>query len=77
MWEGGLRAICFAHGAGLQFVAGSVTEELYHISDWFPTLLGLAGHPPTDDVLLHGFDIWPSLRLALLTGSNLRPVFNK
>lgn len=61
LWEGGV------HGVG--FVAGSLlkkpkrkSRELMHVSDWYPTLLRLAGDTTTKDLQLDGFDIWDSIR---------------
>ena len=38
---------------------GRVSSELYHISDWLPTFLGLAGSPIPSG--LDGFNIWDSV----------------
>ena len=42
-FEGGIRAVGFVHGAGLQSnVIGTVSNELIHVSDWYLTLLAAA-----------------------------------
>jgi len=61
LWEGGVRGIGFVHGKMLQRT-GIKCKELFHVTDWYPTLLHLAGvrqaatAPPLD-----GFNIWRSL----------------
>ncbi len=64
LWEGGVRGVGLVRGLDLVMspVAGGVSDELYHISDWFPTILALAGITLNDE-LQNGFNIWPSLRL--------------
>ena len=55
VWEGGVRVPSFIVGPGI--AAGSISKELFHITDWFPTLAKLASikldkHP----ALLDGVD---------------------
>ena len=61
LWEGGIRAVGFVHGKGLDESAGTINNELLHISDWFPTLVHLAGLETTD-ITLDGYDIWHTIR---------------
>ncbi|XP_020607256.1 arylsulfatase B-like isoform X2 [Orbicella faveolata] len=42
LWEGGLRAIGFVHGKMPQ-KTGIKCTELLHVTDWYPTLLHIAG----------------------------------
>ena len=42
LWEGGLRGVGFVHGKMLQ-KTGVKCKELLHVTDWYPTLLYLAG----------------------------------
>lgn len=42
LWEGGVRGIGFVHGK-LLARRGVTCKEMLHVTDWYPTLLGLAG----------------------------------
>ena len=41
LWEGGMRANGFVTG-GRVGRSGVTSNELMHVSDWFPTMVGLA-----------------------------------
>jgi len=61
LWEGGIRVAGFASGAG---IAGGnrISKELIHISDWYPTLLHVAGVKDlTEETKLDGINIWEAL----------------
>lgn len=42
-------------------VKGTTSHELYHITDWLPTILGLAGGDTSKNFALDGHNLWPSL----------------
>uniref|UniRef100_S4R5B9 Arylsulfatase family member I n=1 Tax=Petromyzon marinus TaxID=7757 RepID=S4R5B9_PETMA len=86
-WEGGVRALGFVHSPLLR-LKGRVSHALVHISDWFPTLLALAGvgaDATTADPsspALDGHDVWralsegaPSPRTEIL--HNIDPLYNR
>merc|ERR1712100_382453 len=44
IWEGGTRVPGFVHSPMLPAdVRGTVSQELYHVTDWLPTLVEVAG----------------------------------
>ena len=62
LWEGGIRGVGFVSGPVIpDQVRGTVNHQLMHISDWYPTLLHLAGSD-VGDVTLDGFNVWHAIR---------------
>ncbi|KAH3795498.1 arylsulfatase B-like [Dreissena polymorpha] len=62
MWEGGMHAVGFIHSKLLSDnVIGSVSTGLIHVTDWFPTLVKLAGGNLQGTKPLDGFDQWSSI----------------
>nr|XP_040035439.1 arylsulfatase I [Gasterosteus aculeatus aculeatus] len=62
-WEGGIRAVGFVHSPLLK-KKGTVSRDLIHVSDWYPTLLGLAGAPRSRHGL-DGHDMWGTISEGL------------
>ncbi|XP_072120226.1 arylsulfatase I-like [Mobula birostris] len=60
-WEGGIRGVGFVHSPLIE-KKGRVSRSLAHITDWYPTLVSLAGgnlsgvSPPLD-----GHNLWPTI----------------
>ena len=42
VWEGGARGAAFVYGKSLE-QKGVTSKELLHVTDWYPTLIKLAG----------------------------------
>ncbi len=58
LYEGGVRVPAFATWDG-QLQPGSVVNAPMHMTDWYPTLLALAGVSLKQAKPLDGFDMWP------------------
>lgn len=59
-WEGGIRGVGFVHSPLIKR-RRRVSTDLLHITDWFPTLVRLAGGDPHQSTGLDGFDVWPTI----------------
>jgi len=66
LWEGGIRGVGFIHAPSLnENVKGTASQELFHISDWFPTMLYLAhGKDATGIEGLDGYNQWQAINGA-------------
>ena len=65
MWEGGMRGVGFVHSPLIEH-QGSINTGLIHVTDWFPTLVSLAGGNTTG-LQLDGFNVWPTIRSVSIT----------
>ncbi|RUS68761.1 hypothetical protein EGW08_023476 [Elysia chlorotica] len=83
LWDGGMHGIGFVAGGALNPErSGEISRELIHVSDWFPTLVKIAGGHFNGCLPLDGVDQWdtinkgsPSKRLVLL--HNIDPLYTR
>ena len=62
LWEGGCRASAFVYSRLLPPRPNHTWKGLFHVSDWLPTTLELAGVRPADmPRALDGFPMWSAL----------------
>jgi len=59
LYDGGMRVAALAYWPGK--VQPAVVTELMHVTDLYPTILGLAGANPTQPRPIDGLDQWPTL----------------
>jgi arylsulfatase A-like enzyme len=66
LYEGGVRVTAFATWPG-HIPAGSTVNEPLHVTDWYPTLLGLAGASLQQTAALDGKDAWGTIAAGKAT----------
>ncbi|XP_020899733.1 arylsulfatase J isoform X1 [Exaiptasia diaphana] len=78
LWEGGVRVPGFVLGSMIQKSGGEI-NDLIHVTDWYPTLIKLAGGTTKDDNI-DGVDQWdvlskgtPSTRQEILVNIDYAP----
>jgi len=80
LWEGGVRGVSFVHGNMLR-KKGVKCKELMHVTDWYATLVNVAGVThDTDSTTLDGMNMWstisdgePSPRKEILINLDTHP----
>jgi arylsulfatase A-like enzyme len=60
LYEGGVRGFALAHWPNV-IAEKTIASDLVHITDMYPTLVGLAGGKPEQGRKLDGVNIWPVL----------------
>lgn len=63
LYEGGARVCACVSWPG-QIQPGTTIDQPFHITDWYPTLLRLAGASLDQPLPLDGHDIWPALTVG-------------
>ena len=74
LFEGGVKVDSFIYGRSLldHSVVGQTYDGLFHVSDWFPTILSMIGSPdftPISGYELDGVDQWPVINRGVVPGS--------
>ena len=68
LWEGGVRTLAVVHGDAFlpRSSRGATTNHLYHVTDWYPTILSAAGVASAKPHL-DGVDQWGALTSSAST----------
>lgn len=63
LWEGGVRAVGFVNSPLLGYTdKGYTSNELMHVTDWFPTIVNLASGDTYHTGDVDGVDQWNTLK---------------
>jgi len=73
LFEGGTRTVSFVHSP--KYLSPRISTNWMHVSDWFPTLLSIAGLSPTDNSL-DGLNQWTQLQDASLPSPRTEMIYN-
>ncbi|XP_053397039.1 arylsulfatase J-like [Mercenaria mercenaria] len=82
LWEGGIRAVGFVHSSLIgNKRTGYISNELMHVTDWFPTLVSLAGGDLKGIKHLDGYDQWKTIKYGIRSSRqeilhNIDPFYN-
>ena len=60
LYEGGTRVAALANWPG-HIKAGGTVDQMIHVVDWYPTLVGLAGGQTARAKPLDGMNVWPTI----------------
>jgi arylsulfatase A-like enzyme len=60
IYEGGTRVAALANWPG-HIKAGGAVDQMIHVVDWYPTLVGLAGGQTGKAKPLDGMNVWPTV----------------
>lgn len=60
LWEGGVRGAAFVWSPMMK-ASRSISNQLMHISDWFPTLIHAAGGKVAKQANIDGLNMWETL----------------
>jgi len=60
LYEGGTRVAALASWPG-RIKAGSTVDQMIHVTDWYPTLVGLAGGQTGKAKTLDGVNVWTTV----------------
>jgi arylsulfatase A-like enzyme len=60
LYEGGTRVVALASWPG-HIKAGSTVDQMIHVVDWYPTLVGLAGGQTAKAKPLDGMNVWATI----------------
>ena len=81
IWEGGTRVAGFISSPLLpKAIQGTISDKLFHVTDWLPTIVAFAGGTTKRNFELDGHDMMPALtgtapdkRTEILYGLNPLP----